>query len=70
MSVKMNKTDSEIIFEREDLKSSSKADGTVVRISSEAHAMLSLWQARTGFSVTRLASEFIIFAAERSRMEE
>lgn len=68
MSVKIIQTTSELVFKREYVPPKS-AEGTVVRISSGAHEALRLWSLKTGLSVSKLASEFIQFAAERSRLE-
>lgn len=68
MSVKITQTDRELVFRREYTPSKS-TDGTVVRVSSCAYEALRLWSVKTGLSVAKLASEFILFAAERSRLE-
>lgn len=67
MAVKITQTDCEIIFKREYCPVRN-ADSSVVRISGEAHDALMIWSNKTGLSVSKLASEFILFAAERSRI--
>ena len=69
MSVKITSTNNELVFKKEHIRENS-TDGTVVRVSSAAHEALRLWSLKTGLSVTKIASEFILFAAERSRMED
>lgn len=68
MPVKITSTNTEIIFRREPAQICC-TDGAVVRVSSSAHEALKLWSNKTGLPVAKLASEFILFAAERSRLE-
>lgn len=68
MSIRISQTDSELVFNCKQ-RISKSADGAVIRVNSNAHEALLLWSAKTGLSVARIASEFILFAAERSRLE-